>query len=314
MQATRASALGYVGGKTIGGVSGGIRGPEPDTAILGADTVDQGIDAAMRSLDREDVPTLPDADQSEIAQAIENIIETAPRRPADLERERLEAMRPTAATPQGSPPSPSSPVRPPESQAPPVSPQGPAPSVTPAPPQASAGTDPATVPRNQLPPRENAEVYALARQAEQDMEIAGDDRGGKVFIEQDQHGSTPDVVGWKSPTAPWYKEITSGPGKMSKERVQVALRKIIADKGLDTGQGSRKIETGPDGRGLHECRMAAAVRRGVGGNGADGRSRATRGGIHPGSGSTASGYVAPRTIWRNRPRPKRTRGIIARAT
>ena len=98
------------------------------------------------------------------------------------------------------------------------------------------------MPRNELPPRENAEIYSRAKQAEQDMEIAGDDRGGKVFVEQDQHGSTPEVVGWKSPTAPWYKEITTGKGKMSKGRVQVALRKIIADKGLDTGKEVEKLK------------------------------------------------------------------------
>ena len=125
LQATRASALGYVGGKTIGGVSGVIRGPEPDTNILGADTVDKGIDAALRSLDHEDVPTPTEADQSEIARSIDSAIEIAPRRQADLERERLEAMRPAAATPQESPPPPPSPASPPESLAPPVSPQDP---------------------------------------------------------------------------------------------------------------------------------------------------------------------------------------------
>ena len=284
LQATRAAALGYVGGKTIGGVSGAIRGPEPDLNILGADTVDEGIDAAMRSLDRDDVPAPSEADQSEIARTIDDAIETAPRRPIDLERERLEAMRQPAATPQEPSPSPPSPVRPPESLTPPSAPPTePVPAVepasplveqtpqpvaspvteispgegavetqTPVPPAGQAETaltpakettlDPASVPRSELPPRENAEIYTLAKQAEQDMDIAGDDRGGKVFIEQDQHGSTPDVVGWKSPTAPWYKEITSGPGKMSKARVQVALRKIIADKGLDTGKEVEKLK------------------------------------------------------------------------
>ena len=102
--------------------------------------------------------------------------------------------------------------------------------------------DVTTTPRNKIPLEQSAELLARAQKAEADLEIAGTERGQRVFLEQDQHGGTPEVVGLQSPTAQWYKEATTGPGKLSKQRVEVAVDKIIADKGRDTGKDVQRIK------------------------------------------------------------------------
>lgn len=44
-------------------------------------------------------------------------------------------------------------------------------------------------------------------------------------------------------TADWYKQATTGKNKMTRERVDIAVAKIIADKGRDTGKDVERIKT-----------------------------------------------------------------------
>lgn len=103
-------------------------------------------------------------------------------------------------------------------------------------------SDPATTPRSELPPEQNAEILARAMKAQADLDSAGTERGGKVFLEQQGHGSTPDIRALKSATAPWYKEATTGPSSLSKQRVERAVQKILEDKGRDTGKDVQRVK------------------------------------------------------------------------
>jgi inorganic pyrophosphatase-like protein/conjugative element/phage-associated large polyvalent protein/RadC-like JAB domain-containing protein len=100
----------------------------------------------------------------------------------------------------------------------------------------------AQVPRGTLEPRQNAEILARAEKAQADLEIAGSERGTRVFTDVPGQGSTQQVTGLKSATAQWYKEATSGPSKLSRQRVDVAVQKILEDKGRDVGQDVQRIK------------------------------------------------------------------------
>jgi hypothetical protein len=43
-------------------------------------------------------------------------------------------------------------------------------------------------------------------------------------------------------TAGWYAAATTGPGKLSRKRVEIAVEKIIADKGRDTGKDVQRVK------------------------------------------------------------------------
>lgn len=98
------------------------------------------------------------------------------------------------------------------------------------------------IPRGELPPTQNAELLARAEKAQADMDIAGDERGGRTFLDTHGQGSTQEVIGYKSSTADWYKEATTGERALSRARVETALRKIIQDNGLDTGKDVLRIK------------------------------------------------------------------------
>lgn len=100
----------------------------------------------------------------------------------------------------------------------------------------------AQVPRSQLVPEQNAEMLARAEKAQADLEIAGTERGGRYFHETQGKGSEQDVTGLKSATAPWYKEATSGQQALSRQRVEVAVQKIIGNKGRDVGKDVQRIK------------------------------------------------------------------------
>lgn len=102
--------------------------------------------------------------------------------------------------------------------------------------------DLAITPRHETHIDQNAEMLARAEKAVADMEIAGEERGGRNFYETQGMGSTEEVIGFKSATADWYKEATTGQRKLSRERVEVALQKIIDDKGKDVGSDVRRIK------------------------------------------------------------------------
>jgi hypothetical protein len=100
----------------------------------------------------------------------------------------------------------------------------------------------AEVPRSALPPEGNMEMLLRAEKAQADIEIAGKERGAKIFQEQMGHGSTPDVIGLKSATADWYKELTKGEGKLSRKQVESAIAKIIKDEGSDKGVTVERVK------------------------------------------------------------------------
>jgi len=107
----------------------------------------------------------------------------------------------------------------------------------------------AQVPRSELTPEKNAEILLRAEKAKADMEIAGTERGGRFFGETTGQGSTQEVTGLKSPTADWYKELTSGPGAIrndrkqsAREKIEVAIAKIIKDQGADRGKAVEQVK------------------------------------------------------------------------
>ncbi len=102
--------------------------------------------------------------------------------------------------------------------------------------------DAAQVPRGSLIPEQNAEMLARAEKAQADLEIAGNERGTRVFHETTGQGGTQEVTGLKSATSAWYKEATTGPKKLSRERVDKAVQKIREDKGRDVGQDVQRIK------------------------------------------------------------------------
>lgn len=101
---------------------------------------------------------------------------------------------------------------------------------------------PHEVPRSTLPPEENAVMLLHAEKAKADMEIAGEERGGRYFMETQGQGGTMDVRGLKSPTADWYKDITKGPGKLSRKQIETAIQKIIQDHGVDVGTAVERVK------------------------------------------------------------------------
>lgn len=103
-------------------------------------------------------------------------------------------------------------------------------------------TEESQKPRNELPPEQNAEMLARAEKAQADLEIAGSERGGLYFMEQEGAGSTQDVRGLKSPTADWFKKLTHGPGKLSRKQIEVAVSKIIQDEGVDRGVAVERVK------------------------------------------------------------------------
>lgn len=102
--------------------------------------------------------------------------------------------------------------------------------------------DAAQVPRGTLVPEQNAELLARAEKAQADLEIAGSERGGRYFNETQGKGSDQEITGLKSATAQWFKDATSGPASLSRKRVEVAVQKIIQDKGRDTGRDVQRIK------------------------------------------------------------------------
>ena len=100
----------------------------------------------------------------------------------------------------------------------------------------------AQTPRHKMPIDQNAEMLARAEKALADIEMAGDERGGRYFVEQDGHGSTDEVIGLKSATAEWYKEATTGPRKLSRGRIEIALNKILEGKGRDVGSDVLRVK------------------------------------------------------------------------
>lgn len=108
----------------------------------------------------------------------------------------------------------------------------------------------AQVPRSELTPEKNAEMLLRAEKAKADMEIAGTERGGRFFQEQQGTGSTQEVTGLKSATADWYKELTSGPSpairgdrkRSAREKIEVAIAKIIKDEGADRGKAVEQVK------------------------------------------------------------------------
>ncbi len=97
-------------------------------------------------------------------------------------------------------------------------------------------------PRSELPAEQNAEMMLRAEKAQADMEIAGRERGGRFFQETQGHGSTQDVIGLKSATADWYKELTTGPRPLKRQQIEKAIQKIIQDHGLDTGKAVEQVK------------------------------------------------------------------------
>lgn len=108
----------------------------------------------------------------------------------------------------------------------------------------------AQVPRSELTPEKNAEILLRAEKAKADMEIAGTERGGRFFQEQAGAGSTQEVTGLKSATADWYKDLTSGPSpairgdrkQSAREKIEVAIAKIIKDQGADRGKAVEQVK------------------------------------------------------------------------
>jgi len=98
------------------------------------------------------------------------------------------------------------------------------------------------VSRSTLAPEQNAELLARAEKAQADLEIAGSERGGRFFHDTTGQSGTQEVVGLKSPTADWYKEATSGPAALSRQRVETAVQKILDDKGRDVGKDVQRIK------------------------------------------------------------------------
>lgn len=100
----------------------------------------------------------------------------------------------------------------------------------------------ATTPRHLAPIDQNAELLARAEKALADVEMAGQERGGRYYQETQGQGGGMEVTGLKSATADWYKEATTGQKKLSRKRVEVALNKIIEDQGKDTGSDVQRIK------------------------------------------------------------------------
>ncbi len=109
-------------------------------------------------------------------------------------------------------------------------------------PQPKVDAHPHEVPRSTLPPEENAVMLLPAEKAQADMEIAGGERGGRYFMETQGQGGTMEVRGLKSPTADWYKELTKGPGKLSRKQIETAIQKIIQDHGVDIGTAVERVK------------------------------------------------------------------------
>jgi len=97
-------------------------------------------------------------------------------------------------------------------------------------------------PRSELPIEQNMEMQLRAEKAQADMEIAGQERGGRTFIEQHGHGSTPETIGFKSATADWYKELTTGPRPLKRAQIETAIQKIIKDHGVDVGVAVERVK------------------------------------------------------------------------
>lgn len=122
----------------------------------------------------------------------------------------------------------------------------------PAPPASNAETAPAapfaaptaaaSVPRSELSPEHSADMLLRAEKAQADMGAAGSERGGRYFMEQDGHGSTPEVRGLKSATAPWYKELTKGRNPLKRDQIETAIQKIIQDDGVDVGKAVERVK------------------------------------------------------------------------
>lgn len=100
----------------------------------------------------------------------------------------------------------------------------------------------ATTPRHLAPIDQNAELLARAEKALADVEMAGQERGGRYYQETQGQGGDMEVTGLKSATADWYKEATTGERKLSRKRVEVALQKIIEGKGKDVGSDVQRIK------------------------------------------------------------------------
>lgn len=108
----------------------------------------------------------------------------------------------------------------------------------------------AQVPRSELTPEKNTEMLLRAEKAKADLEIAGTERGGRFQLEQTGTGSTNEVRGLKSATADWYKDLTSGPSpairgdrkQSAREKIEVAIQKIIKDQGADRGRAVEQVK------------------------------------------------------------------------
>lgn len=99
----------------------------------------------------------------------------------------------------------------------------------------------AAKPRHELPPELNQDLLDRVDYARDTMELAGNDRGNRFFTEVDGQGSTQNVVGYKSPTADWYKRVTIE-GGMKPQDVERALAKIVEDHGKDKGKYVERVK------------------------------------------------------------------------
>ncbi len=97
-------------------------------------------------------------------------------------------------------------------------------------------------PRSNLPIEQSMDLLLRAEKGQADLEIAGNERGGRFFVEQEGKGSSSDVVGLKSPTADWYKDLTTGPRPLKRQQIETAIQKIIQDQGVDTGKAVEQVK------------------------------------------------------------------------
>src|SRR5262249_44833217 len=78
--------------------------------------------------------------------------------------------------------------------------------------------------------------------AKADLEIAGNERGGRNFVDTQGKGSTQEVVAFKSATAQWYKDLTNGPKPLKRDQIEKAIQKIITDEGTDVGTAVERVK------------------------------------------------------------------------
>lgn len=111
-----------------------------------------------------------------------------------------------------------------------------------------------TRPRSELSPEQNQEMLLRAEKAQADLEIAGTSKAppkGKILDWETQgQGGTPTERYIGTANAPWYKELTSGKhppikgdkNKSARQKIEEAIRKIIADQGLDRGTAVEQVK------------------------------------------------------------------------